>query len=179
MTQKNWIQRLALIFSISLPAAQAVKAEGLSIDQKAPDFTLKTQDSQTFQLSSRTGSWTVLYFYPKADTPGCTKQACTYRDAIQKIRDEGAEVFGISTDNVDSIKAFHTKYHLSFTLLADDGGQVTALYGTKMPLVNIAKRWTFIVDPKGVIRDINTDVDPAADAGSVAAKIRDLKAKGG
>lgn len=117
----------------------------------------------------------MLYFYPKADTPGCTKQACAYRDAIKKIRDENAEVFGISTDNVAAIESFHKKHHLSFTLLADDTGAVTESYGVKMPLVNLAKRWTFIVDPQGVIRDINSDVDPASDADTVASRIRTLK----
>ena len=175
MAKTSWIKRIALLLSFSVPAANAVKAEPVSVGQKAPDFELNTEQGKPFRLSSRLGAWTVLYFYPKADTPGCTKQACAYRDAIQKIRDENAEVFGISTDNVAAIESFHKKYHLSFTLLADDTGAVTESYGVKMPLVNLAKRWTFIVDPQGVIRDINSDVDPASDAATVAARIRTLK----
>ena len=175
MQKTSWIKRMALLLSFSVPTANAVKAEPVTIGQKAPDFELKTEEGKPFRLSSRQGVWTVLYFYPKADTPGCTKQACAYRDAIQKIRDEDAEVFGISTDNVAAIGAFHKKYHLSFTLLADDTGAVTESYGVKMPLVNLAKRWTFIVDPQGVIRDINSDVDPASDADTVASRIRALK----
>lgn len=178
MPKTSWIKRLALLLSFSVPAANAVKAEPVSIGQKAPDFELQTEEGKPFKLSSRQGAWTVLYFYPKADTPGCTKQACAYRDAIKKIRDENAEVFGVSTDNVASIAAFHKKHHLSFTLLADDGGAVTEAYGVKMPLVNLAKRWTFIVDPQGLIRDINSDVDPASDADTVAARIRTLKQAG-
>lgn len=175
MAKTSWIKRIALLLSFSVPAANAVKAEPVSVGQKAPDFELNTEQGKPFRLSSRLGAWTVLYFYPKADTPGCTKQACAYRDAIQKIRDENAEVFGISTDHVAAIESFHQKYHLSFTLLADDTGVVTESYGVKMPLVNLAKRWTFIVDPQGVIRDINSDVDPASDAATVAARIRTLK----
>lgn len=174
MSNPSWIKRLALLLSFSLPAANAVEAEPVNVGQKAPDFELQTQEGAPFKLSSRAGAWTVLYFYPKADTPGCTKQACAYRDAIQKIRDQNAEVYGISTDNVESIQAFHKKYHLSFTLLADVDGKVTESYGVKMPLVNLAKRWTFIVDPAGVVRDINTDVDPASDADVVAKRIADL-----
>lgn len=175
MSKTSWIKRIALLLSFSVPAATAVKAEPVTIGQKAPDFELKTEEGKAFRLSSRLGAWTVLYFYPKADTPGCTKQACAYRDAIQKIRDENAEVFGISTDNVAAIASFHKKHHLSFTLLADDTGAVTESYGVKMPLVNLAKRWTFVVDPEGVIRDINSDVDPASDAQTVASRIRTLK----
>lgn len=175
MSKSSWIQRLALLLSFGVPAAHGVKAEPLTLGLKAPDFELKTEEGKTFRLSSRHGAWTVLYFYPKADTPGCTKQACAYRDAIKKIRDENAEVYGISTDNVAAIDAFHKKHHLSFTLLADDTGEVTESYGVKMPLVNLAKRWTFIVDPSGIIRDINTDVDPASDAEMVASRIRTLK----
>lgn len=174
MSNPSWMKRLALLLSFSLPAANAVQAEPLNVGQKAPDFELLTQDGAPFKLSSRMGAWTVLYFYPKADTPGCTKQACAYRDAILKIRDQNAEVYGISTDSVESILAFHKKYHLSFTLLADADGKVTERYGVKMPLVNLAKRWTFIVDPAGVVRDINTDVDPASDADVVAKRIKDL-----
>jgi peroxiredoxin Q/BCP len=175
MPKTSWIKRLALLLSFSVPTANAVKAEPVTLGQKAPDFELKTEEGKNFRLSSRQGTWTVLYFYPKADTPGCTKQACAYRDAIKKIRDENAEVYGISTDTVAAIEAFHKKHHLSFTLLADDTGAVTESYGVKMPLVNLAKRWTFIVDPQGVIRDINTDVDPASDADNVASRIRTLK----
>jgi peroxiredoxin Q/BCP len=175
MSNKNWFQRLALLLSFSLPGSPEAKAEPLMVGQKAPEFSLKTQDNADLSLAGRRGSWTVLYFYPKADTPGCTKQACTYRDAIQKIREEGADVFGVSTDSVQALKDFHSKYHLTFTLLSDENGKITEAYGAKMPLINISKRWTFIVDPEGLVRDINTDVDPAADAAFVAKRIQDLK----
>lgn len=152
-------------------------AQPLLVGARAPDFTLTTQDGASFSLSSRTGQgWTVLYFYPKAGTPGCTTQACAFRDAIRQVRDLGAEVYGVSTDDIPALASFHREHRLNFTLLSDPNARVTEAYGVKMPVVNMAKRWTFIVDPNQVIRDINDDVDPALDAKIVAERIRKLQA---
>lgn len=156
-------------------SAEAVAAD-LKTDEKAPIFKAKLQDGTDFDLSSRRGQWTVLYFYPKADTPGCTKQACAFRDNIEKIRAQGAEVFGVSSDTVESQAAFHKKYNLNFKLIADADGAVANMYGSKMPLIKFSKRWTFIIDPDLKIRAIDKDVDPALDADKVAAKISQLKA---
>jgi len=142
----------------------------------APLFKVKTHEGKDFDLSSRKGQWTVLYFYPKAGTPGCTTQACAFRDKIQKIKDQGADVFGISSDSVKDQSEFHEKHHLNFALLADEEGQVVRLYGAKMPVMNMAKRWTFILDPELKIRSLEKDVDPALDADKVALKISQLKA---
>ena len=117
----------------------------------------------------------MLYFYPKADTPGCTKQACAFRDSIKLIREQNAEVYGISTDNVESLQAFQQKYHLNFPLLSDPDAAVTEAYGVKMPIVKYAKRRTFIIDPQLVIRKIDEDVDPALDAQHVAETLRTLQ----
>lgn len=141
----------------------------------APHFSAKTHEGKDFDLSSRKGSWTVLYFYPKADTPGCTKQACGFRDNIEKIRSQGAEVFGISADTVEQQAAFHKKHQINFTLLADSQAQIIDLYGAKMPLVKMAKRWTFLVDPNLKIRWFEKDVDPVLDAQKVALKLKELK----
>ena len=84
---KHWLATLALVSSFS-----AVEAADLKLNDPAPTFTLKNQDGKDFDLKSRAGQWTVLYFYPKAETPGCTKQACAFRDNIKKIRAQGAEV---------------------------------------------------------------------------------------
>jgi len=154
---------------------RATAADELQAGQAAPLFTAKTQDGADFDLASRKGQWTVLYFYPKAGTPGCTKQACAFRDNLALIRDEGAEVYGISTDTVESQAAFHKEEQLGFTLLADPDGVVTEKYGAKMPLVTYAKRWTFIIDPALTIRQIQRDVDPSQDARRVAAEIARLK----
>jgi peroxiredoxin Q/BCP len=143
--------------------------------QLATDFTLKTDAGVDFNLSSRKGKWTVLYFYPKSDTPGCTKQACAFRDSIKQIRDLGAEVIGVSVNSVDDQKRFKEKHHLNFPLLADEKGTVAELYGAKMPVMPMAKRWSFVIDPSLTIRFIEKDVDPVKDAEKMAEKIRELK----
>jgi peroxiredoxin Q/BCP len=141
-------------------------------------FTLHAQDGSTLDLASRQGKgWTVLYFYPKAGTPGCTTQACAFRDAIKVIRSENADVFGISTDDVENLQKFHKEHQLTFTLLSDPDAKVTEAYGVKMPIVTVAKRWTFILDPSLVIRQIDDDVDPAMDAMRVAKELQKLQAK--
>ncbi|MCX7076435.1 MAG: peroxiredoxin [Methylococcales bacterium] len=153
-------------------------AEKVSVGQQAPLFTLHAQDGSTLDLASRQGKgWTVLYFYPKAGTPGCTTQACAFRDAIKVIRSENADVFGISTDDVENLQKFHKEHQLTFTLLSDPDAKVTEAYGVKMPIVTVAKRWTFILDPSLVIRQIDDDVDPAMDAMRVAKELQKLQAK--
>lgn len=150
-------------------------ASELKVGESAPLFNVKTHEGKDFDLASRKGQWTVLYFYPKAETPGCTKQACAFRDNINKIRSEGAEVFGISADTVKAQSAFHENHKLNFALLADADGKIVKLYGAKMPLLNMSKRWTFIVDPELKIRSIDKDVDPAFDSQKVADLIVKLK----
>jgi peroxiredoxin Q/BCP len=145
------------------------------VNDPAPTFQAKDHLGKTFDLASRKGHWTVLYFYPKAGTPGCTKQACGFRDGIKKIQALGAEVYGVSTDSVEDQAKFYKDQHLNFTLLADPDGKVVGEYGSKMPVVNMSKRWTFIIDPKLVIRDIEHDVDPVLDATKVANKIAELQ----
>jgi peroxiredoxin Q/BCP len=161
--------------SISFAQAATPASKTLEVGSAAPTFSVKTQDGKDFDLKSRKGSWTVLYFYPKADTPGCTKQACGFRDDIEKIHQEGAEVFGVSADTVKDQNAFHKKYHLNFTLLADAKSKVIQLYGTQMSDEPLSNRWTFIIGPDLTIRNIQKDVDPVMDAKNTAKKIAELK----
>lgn len=165
-----------LLSSLFMIPGLTANAAGLNINDPAPTFQTKTHEGKEFDLAQRKGQWTVLYFYPKADTPGCTKQACAFRDNIQKIRDQGADVFGVSSDNVANQAKFHQKHRLNFTLLADENLEIIKKYGTKMPVVGISKRWTFVIDPDLKIRAIDHDVDPVKDAGKVAAAIQTLKA---
>lgn len=170
------LKRLALFLSW-LPFATSAQADALTVGQPAPLFQLKAHDASEFSLATRQGKgWTVLYFYPKAGTPGCTTQACAFRDAIQLIRDRNAEVYGISTDDVQGLFNFHQKHKLSFTLLSDPDASVTEAYGVKMPVLKMAKRWTFIIDPNLMIRQIDDDVDPALDAQRVAETLKRLQA---
>jgi thioredoxin-dependent peroxiredoxin len=170
------LKRLALFLSW-LPFASSLHAEPLKVGQAAPVFQLKTQEGVIFDLASRQGKgWTVLYFYPKAGTPGCTTQACAFRDAIKSIQAENAEVYGVSTDSVEDLLSFHQKHKLSFTLLSDADAKITEAYGVKIPILNLAKRWTFLIDPALTIRQINDNVDPAIDAKQVAESLKNLQA---
>jgi peroxiredoxin Q/BCP len=146
----------------------------LKTGNPSPNFETLTTTGTPFKMSDRKGKWTVLYFYPKDDTPGCTKQACAFRDSIDEIRKESAEVFGISKDTVQSHKAFSDKFHLNFPLLADPEGKIIEMFGVK-GLMGFAKRWTFIIDPELKVRSIRTDVDPALDAKQVAEEIQKFK----
>lgn len=171
--------RLSILPSLlfSLLFVQPLQAADLEVGNPAPLFRAQTHLGESFDLRARKGKWTVLYFYPKAGTPGCTKQACAFRDHMKQIRALNADVFGISADSVKDQAAFHKEQNLSFTLLADSDHKIIGLYGSKMPLLNMSKRWTFILDPELKIRDINKDVNPEKDAALVADKIAELQAQ--
>ncbi|MCS7311923.1 MAG: peroxiredoxin [Acidobacteria bacterium] len=145
---------LALGFLGFARAEKSTVREG----QPAPDFTLQDQDGHDVTLSALRGKWVVLYFYPKDDTPGCTKEACAFRDFIEQYRALGAEVLGVSVDDVSSHKKFHQKYKLNFRLLADPDKRVTRMYGVLHPL-GWARRVTFVIDPQGVVRKVFPKVD--------------------
>ena len=173
---KNTPRAKKLALCLSWLPFVASAADALQVGEPAPQFELKAAEGTGFSLASRLNQgWTVLYFYPKADTPGCTKQACAFRDSIRIIRDQNAEVYGVSTDTVESLQAFQQKYHLNFPLLSDPEATVTEAYGVKMPIVKYAKRRTFIIDPQLIIRKIDEDVDPALDAQRVADTLKSLQ----
>lgn len=155
-----------------------VSYAGLKVGEPAPTFTLKTQEGKPFSLKEREGKgWTVLFFFPKAGTPGCTKQACAFRDGVKAIHELNAEVYGISSDDVESQAKFHKEHKLLFSLLADPELVAIKQYDVKMLGVSLAKRWTFILDPKLVIRYINDNVDPVMDAKNVAEELKKLQAE--
>ncbi|MBI3805777.1 MAG: peroxiredoxin [Nitrospirae bacterium] len=121
----------------------------------APDFNLPTQEGKSIRLSDYKGKKNViLYFYPKDDTPGCTKEACNFRDDISKFRAADVEILGVSTDPVASHQVFAQKYQLNFPLLADDKKEVAQLYGALNPEKGYAKRMTYLIDKAGIIRRI-------------------------
>jgi len=140
----------------------------------APDFTLKNQDSSDVSLSQELKrGHVVLYFYPKDNTPGCTKEACSFRDLSEDFRVEGASIFGINTDSVESHKKFHEKQKLTFSLLADPDGTVTRLYGAK-GWFGLASRVTFLIDSKGIIRKVYPDVTISTHAAELLQAVREL-----
>jgi len=145
------------------------------VGEKAPNFSLQDQDNITHTLSDYEGQWIVLYFYPKDDTPGCTTQACDFRDAVKRIIASKAMVFGLSLDSVASHKLFAEKYNLPFSLLADETGEVSELYDSLSKLLGYAKRNTFIVDPKGNIAKIYLSVDPKTHSEMVLSDLSNLQ----
>jgi peroxiredoxin Q/BCP len=161
---------------VVLAPATALAASNLKVGDQAPAFTLKDQNGKEINLADRKGKgWTVLFFYPKADTPGCTKQACAFRDSIKIIQAKNAEIYGVSVNTVDEQKKFSAKHNINFPLLCDSTAEVAEKYGVKMPVVGIAKRWTFVIDPLLVIRNIDKDVDPAMDAKKTAKLLDTLQ----
>jgi peroxiredoxin Q/BCP len=125
-----------------------------------PDFTLPSTDGE-FRLREKLGkSYIVLYFYPKDNTPGCTAEACSFRDNMGVLTGLGAQVYGVSTDSLESHRKFIQKHGLSFPLLSDRGGQVARLFDAYNPLFKAAKRKTFIISPEGRIEKIIEGVSP-------------------
>lgn len=119
--------------------------------EKIPDFELKDQDGGTFKLSSALAKGpVVIYFYPKDDTPGCTKEACSFRDSYAAFTDKGVQVVGISSDNVASHKKFALKYNLPFTLLSDEKNEVRKLFGVPKTMM-MPGRVSYVLDKNGVI----------------------------
>jgi peroxiredoxin Q/BCP len=166
---------MAAISMSVFPSRPAHASKAPKVGDKAPDFTVKQDDGSSFRLADRKGQWTVLYFYPKAETLGCTAQACAFRDSIKLIRARKAEVFGVSTDSPEQLAAFRKNHSLNFPLLSDEKTIVAEAFGAKMPLVPLAKRWTFVIDPELVIRWKDDKVDPAKDAANVATKLKELQ----
>ena len=133
---------------------------GLEVGQKAPDFTVLNDDGQKVKLSDFKGKKVVLYFYPKDDTPGCTAEACAFRDGIAEIKKRGAVVLGVSEDSVESHQKFKKKFNLNFPLLADADKQLVETYGTWQEKSMYGKKYmgtvrsTFIIDEQGKITHI-------------------------
>lgn len=140
---------------------------------KAPSFSLKCQFGKVHRLSDYKGKWVVLYFYPKDMTPGCTKEACSFRDNLSKIRELGVVVLGISKDSIESHKKFYDKYALNFTLLSDPTMEVIKKYGAYGKKKLYGKvyegilRQTFIINPKGRIAKVFRKVKPLEHAKEV------------
>ena len=132
----------------------------LKVGQKAPDFTVLNDDGEKVKLSSLKGKKVVLYFYPKDDTPGCTKEACAFRDGVDEIKKQGAVVIGVSTDSVESHQKFKRKFDLNFPLLADTDKKMVEAYGTWKEKSMYGKKYmgiertTFVIDENGKISHI-------------------------
>lgn len=142
----------------------------------APNFRLQDQYGEWHELNDFSGQWLVVYFYPRADTPGCTTEACSFRDNIYAFRGIGAEVIGISTDPVDQQRAFSEKYRLPFAILSDESGDVAGRYGVLIERgeVNFARRETFLISPEGEIARHYENVNPDQHTEQVLADLTRL-----
>lgn len=174
---KHLLTALFLLIAPTLVAA----AEPPAIGAPAPAFSLPDQAGKTHTLTDYAGRWLVLYFYPKDGTPGCTTEACNFRDDIARIRRLDAEVVGVSVDSVASHAEFAEEHGLPFPLLADEGGKVAESYGALRDLMvmQLAKRQTYIIDPQGRVAQRYLDVDPKTHAAEVVADLERLQKAGG
>ncbi len=154
----------------------------LQIGDQAPDFALPDKDDRVWRLSEQRGKWVVVYFYPKDDTPGCTVEACSFRDALPEFETRAAQIFGISTDDTESHEAFSQKFSLNFPLLADPKRQVVEAYGAYGEKVMAGTaylgtyRHSYLIAPDGRIARIWREVVPEVHAAEVKAAIDELSA---
>lgn len=163
------LSAIALLFAGSTIAFSEQPAAGAA----APDFELSDQDGDIHSIEDYRGQWVVLYFYPKDGTPGCTTEACEFRDNIFAFRDKNSQILGVSLDDEESHKEFSEKHGLPFPLLADTEGNVADAYGVKSRMMGmtVAKRQTFIIDPDGIIARHYEKVDPEAHSTQVLADL--------
>ena len=169
---------LRLSFSIiclSLIVSSFALAESVSEGDPAPGFELRDQNGDLHSLEDYRDKWVALYFYPKDDTPGCTTEACEFRDNIFEFRNLDCQVLGVSLDDESSHKEFAEKYSLPFPLLADTDGVTASAYGVKAKMfgMTVAKRQTFLINPSGDIVKHYEKVDPDEHSAQV---LTDLKA---
>jgi len=171
---------LGLILAVA-PVRQVLADEGVpAVGAPAPAFHLQDQAGAWHDAGDYRGHWLVLYFYPKDDTPGCTTQACEFRDNIFAFRKLDAAVVGISVDDVASHKAFAEEHSLPFTLLADPTKQTAEAYGvlhSVLGLMEIAARETFIIDPRGRVAKHYASVDPKGHSQAVLSDLKILEAR--
>jgi thioredoxin-dependent peroxiredoxin len=172
--------KLSLLIFIMLFSTFS-KADEIKVGEIAPDFEMFDQYNKPHKLSDYRGKWVVLYFYPKDDTPGCTTQACGFRDDIFKIRALNAEVVGVSVDNTESHAKFAEKHGLPFPLLSDGDAEVAKSYESAWSLgpIKVAKRHTFIIDPDGKFAKIYRDVKPEENSNEVIQDLTNLQKNNG
>lgn len=147
----------------------------------APDFTVADQNGKSHTLSDYRGQWVLIYFYPKDDTPGCTKEACAIRDMMPNFKKLKLQIFGVSVDSVKSHKKFEEKYDLPFTLLADEDKKIVGKYGVWGKKKFMGReymgtfRTSFLIDPKGKIAKIYEKVKPEVHAEEILDDLKKMK----
>jgi peroxiredoxin Q/BCP len=179
MREVALIAGLVLAIGAGYTWLNAAGAAQPAVGEPAPDFRLQDQNGKWVSLADYNGKWVAVYFYPKADTPGCTKEACEFRDNIFAFEEIGATILGISIDAIDDQKKFAEKYQLPFPLLADVEGKTAEAYGVlnNLGIMKLAKRQSFLVSPDGKIARHYPKVDPAIHSKEVLADLKSLGAR--
>ncbi len=162
---------LNLLFKFLVLLGLAQAGSSITPGQPAYNFSLTSDSGNTVKLSDYRGRWIVLYFYPKADTPGCTTQAKEYTKLMDEFSRLGIQVFGISTDSVEDIKKFKQKYGIKVTFLSDPKGEVAKAYGVRV-IFGFCSRDTVIINPSLIVEKIYRGVDPSADPRNVLDYIK-------
>ena len=147
----------------------------LQIGDTAPELKLKDQHGNLVFLRDYAGRWVVLYFYPKDDTPGCTREACNFRDGSERLAAFNVQVLGVSVDSREAHESFARKFKLTFPVLADPTKKITRTYGA-LAFYRLARRMTFIIDPQGKIRKIFKSVNPKIHVEEVVQALTELQA---
>ena len=181
------LREVALIVGLALAAGvgyswlNSARAAQPEVGKPAPAFRLQDQNGEWHALEDLNGKWVALYFYPKADTPGCTKEACEFRDNLFAFEELGATVLGVSIDAIKDQKKFAEKYSLPFPLLADIDGKVAETYGVlnNLGIMKLARRQSFLIGPDGTIVKHYEKVDPKTHSKEVLADLKALGAKKG
>ena len=160
------------LFRINIMAAPTLKP-----GDDAPNFSLPDNQGRQVNLNDFKGKWVVLYFYPKDDTPGCTTEACNFRDDFKLLEKLGAQVVGMSIDDSFSHKKFSEKYNLPFPLLSDASGEVASLYGAlnNFLVIKLAKRYTYLINPQGKIAKIYLSVNTSKHSQEIIEDLKKLK----
>ena len=166
---------LFLLLGLAMTPFAAFAADMPKVGDKAPDFSVTASDGTTLHLKDAIGKGNIiLYFYPKDDTPGCTKEACGIRDTLDEFKGLKATVFGVSFDTVESHRNFIAKYKLPFVLLADTNKAVAKLYGVADDSSRFASRATFVIDKAGKIIFVDPKVNPATHAEELRSVLKGL-----
>jgi thioredoxin-dependent peroxiredoxin len=171
--------RRSFALAMLLAVVGVAYADGPSLGALAPDFRLQDQNGKWQQLKDYRGKWVALYFYPKDQTPGCTTQACEFRDNIFAFREVNAQILGISVDDVESHQKFSEKHGLPFPILADSTKETAKKYGALKSYfgMELARRDTFLIDPNGRVVKRYVEVDPKGHSQIVLKDIKELQKK--
>ena len=173
MTKKNIISIASILFFFLITGTSIAE---INTGQTAPNFNLQDQNGNWHTLDNYKGQWVVLFFYPKDQTPGCTTEACNFRDNIFEFQKLNAQILGVSLDDIESHQAFSEKYSLPYPILADVNQECATEYGVlgKFMMMTIAKRQSFLINPEGSIVKHYKKVNPDTHTNEVIVDLKRL-----